>query len=146
MAFNNKNNVAKTTPTNSNPIGKINQVVEGTVFEGNIVSDSNFRIDGKIIGKITIQGKLVLGPKGVIEGEIICENAEIEGFFKGDIRVKSFLSLKSTAQINGDIYTQKIAVEPGAEFTGKCIMSDQPLSQNNNKNNSSVSSKQEAVA
>lgn len=119
MAFNNKN-MAKTT--NNNSTGRINQIVEGSVIEGNIVSNSNFRIDGKIIGKVNITGKLVLGPKGLIEGEIVSENAEIEGTFKGNITVNSFLSLKSTAKIDGDIFTQKIAVEPGAIFTGKCIM------------------------
>lgn len=104
--------------------GKLNQIVEGTEITGNIVSDSNFRIDGKVNGSITITGKLVLGVKGVIDGEITCENAEIEGSFNGEIKVKSFLSLKSTAKITGDIVTNKLAVEPGAEFTGNCTMAN----------------------
>lgn len=137
--------MAKST-NNNNTIGKINQIVEGSIIEGNIISDSNYRIDGKIIGKINIKGKLVLGPSGSIEGEITCENAEIEGTFKGNITVKSFLSLKSTAKIIGDIYTQKIAVEPGATFTGKCAMGEFKGSINtNNKEKVEALNGQEAL-
>lgn len=121
MAINSKK-MAKAVDNNLS--GKLNQIVEGTEITGNIVSDSNFRIDGKINGSINIAGKLVLGVKGIIEGEITCENAEVEGSFNGEIKVKNFLSLKSTANITGDIYTQKIAVEPGAQFTGNCTMGD----------------------
>ena len=110
----------------NNLSGKLNQIVEGTEITGNIVSDSNFRIDGKINGSVNIAGKLVLGVKGSIDGEVICENAEIEGSFNGELKVKSFLSLKSTAKITGDMFTNKLAVEPGAEFTGNCTMGDKP--------------------
>lgn len=105
-----------------NAPGKLNQIVEGTDIKGTFNSDSNMRVDGKIDGSIDITGKLVLGVNGYIEGDIICENAEVEGTFKGNIKVRSFLSLKSTAKIYGDIYTQKISVEPGAVFTGNCVM------------------------
>lgn len=115
-----RKNMAKANEVNAP--GKLNQIVEGTEIKGTFNSDSNMRVDGKIDGSIDITGKLVLGVNGYIEGDIICENAEIEGTFKGNIKVRSFLSLKSTAKIYGDIYTQKISVEPGALFTGNCVM------------------------
>ena len=37
------------------PTGKVNAIVEGTVIEGTISSDGNFRIDGKVKGKINIK-------------------------------------------------------------------------------------------
>lgn len=116
----NKKNMAKST--DSAISGKLNQLVEGTEVQGDIVSDSNFRVDGKLNGSINIKGKLVLGPTGYIEGKVSCKDAEVEGTFKGEIKVEAFLSLKSTAKIFGEIHTQRIAVEPGAEFTGNCTM------------------------
>ena len=104
--------------------GKLNQLVEGTEITGDIVSESNFRIDGKVKGAINIKGKLVLGPTGFVEGTISCKDAEVEGTFKGEIKVESFLVLKASAKIYGDIFTQRISVEPGAEFTGNCNMSN----------------------
>jgi len=36
--------------------------------------------------------------------------------------VEELLSLKSTCQLWGDIRTNKLAIEPGAKFTGSCNM------------------------
>ncbi len=138
MAFN-KKNMAK--GADNSLTGKLNQLVEGTEITGNITSDSNFRIDGKINGTLNIKGKLVLGTNGFIDGEVNCENAEIEGSFNGVLNVKSFLSLRSTAKLTGDIYTQKIAVEPGATFTGNCVMGEKKPSIN-----STVLQKEEVLA
>lgn len=101
---------------------RLNRIVEGTDITGDIKSDSNIRIDGRLKGNIHTKGRLVIGAAGNIEGEIICENADIEGTFKGKITVNQLLSLKATAKLNGDIHTQKLSIEPGAAFTGSCHM------------------------
>ena len=62
-------------------LGKTNRIVEGTSIIGDIVSKADFRLDGELIGNFTSQGKLVIGASGVIKGEIICNNADIEGEF-----------------------------------------------------------------
>jgi cytoskeletal protein CcmA (bactofilin family) len=51
-----------------------------------------------------------------------CQNAEIEGLVKGKLFVQQLLSLKGTAKVEGDIFTDKLAVEPGSSFTGACNM------------------------
>jgi len=101
---------------------KLNRIVSGTDIEGVIVSDSNIRIDGRVKGSIDVKGKLVVGSTGRIDGEIICDNAEIEGSIVGKITVNGILSLKSTARLDCDIITQKLAIEPGAVFSGNCEM------------------------
>jgi cytoskeletal protein CcmA (bactofilin family) len=58
---------------------KLNRIVTGTRIEGIISTDSNIRIDGDVKGTITAKGRLVVGATGSIEGEIVCENADIEG-------------------------------------------------------------------
>jgi cytoskeletal protein CcmA (bactofilin family) len=69
-----------------------------------------------------LKGKLVVGPSGTVEGEIICQNADVSGTIKGKIGVAELLSLKSSAKLTGDIITNKIAIEPGASFSGSCSM------------------------
>ena len=51
-----------------------------------------------------------------------CLNAEIEGVLKSAITVKELLELKSTANLQGEIITGRLSVEPGASFTGSCKM------------------------
>jgi cytoskeletal protein CcmA (bactofilin family) len=101
---------------------KLNRIVTGTSIEGEIKTDSNIRIDGTVKGTISAKGRLVVGASGVIDGEIVCENADIEGKITGQISVNGLLSLKSTARLECDISTKKLAIEPGAVFTGNCTM------------------------
>ena len=103
---------------------KLNRFVEGTNIKGDIISDSNIRIDGELVGNLSTTGKLVIGPTGKITGDIVCQNADVEGTVEGTIKVDGVLLLKSTAKFYGEITTAKIGVENGAEFNGTCKMSD----------------------
>ena len=115
-----KGSSSKTETVNSPD--KLNRLVEGTVVKGEIRTDSNFRLDGELIGTLNTLGKLVVGPTGRIEGEIFCGNADIEGEVVGNIKVDGILVLKSTARFKGNIIAHKIGMENGAEFNGNCHM------------------------
>ena len=117
MFTNNKN--GKNTVVDST---SVNLLGIGTQLTGDIKSNGDFRIDGSLKGNIEVKGKLVVGPQGIIDGEIFCQNADISGQIKGKVNVSEMLVLKSTAKISGDIITVKIAIEPDAQFTGTCSM------------------------
>ena len=68
-------------------------------------------------------GKIVIGPKGNVTGNIVSANAEILGEVEGSIRVSAKLVLKATAVIKGDIFAQTLEIEPNARFNGICKMS-----------------------
>jgi cytoskeletal protein CcmA (bactofilin family) len=113
----------KTMATNNiSDTPSLNLIGAGTTIEGDITTNRDMRIDGTVNGSINVKGKLVVGTSGSIDGEIICQNADVQGTTKGKITVSELLSLKSTAKLTGDIITNKIAVEPGAVFTGSCSM------------------------
>jgi cytoskeletal protein CcmA (bactofilin family) len=103
-------------------LGKTNRIVEGTSIVGDIVSKADFRLDGELIGNYTSQGKLVIGQAGIVKGEIICNNADIEGEFHGKIKVIETLNIKATAKIHGEVLVGQVSIEPGAEFTATCTM------------------------
>lgn len=100
----------------------VNLIGAGTIIEGDITATGDIRIDGLLKGNIALKGKLVVGTSGAIEGNVDCQNGDISGTIKGKITVSELLSLKVSAKLNGDIYTNKIAIEPGASFTGSCNM------------------------
>ncbi len=102
--------------------GKINSIMEGTSVEGEIRSDSNIRIDGRVKGTINVRGRLIVGTSGLVEGDVTCQSSDIEGTVNGKINCQDLLSLKATAKLTGDINTKKLAIEPGAIFTGNCSM------------------------
>jgi cytoskeletal protein CcmA (bactofilin family) len=108
--------VAEEISNSSNVIGK------GTVLTGDIETYGNIRIEGKVIGNVKSKSKIALGNGSQIEGNIIAQNADIEGEVKGKIEIGELLVLKSTAIVHGDILTGKLVVEPGAVFNGSCKM------------------------
>ncbi len=103
---------------------EFNKIVAGTIIEGKIISNGDLRIDGKVTGNIEVSGKMVVGPSGEISGEVKCHNADVSGILNVKIYVKELLYMKSTAKLFGEIYTKKLAIDPGAVFTGSCDMGE----------------------
>jgi cytoskeletal protein CcmA (bactofilin family) len=101
-----------------------NALTNGSKIVGKIFADSDFRIDGEVEGDISCNGKLIIGQNGVLKGTINCVNAEIIGVVNGNITVTETLTLRSTAQIKGDVKTKILMVEPNAIFNGSCSMRD----------------------
>lgn len=102
----------------------INIIRNGTTLEGSIKSSGDIRIDGCLKGNLKCEGKLVIGNSGIIEGEIICKNADVSGKMIGNVYVKELLQLKSTSILEADISTNKLSIEPGSKFTGTCKMGE----------------------
>lgn len=102
----------------------INQIGSGTTLKGDIKSNGDFRIDGTLNGSIESKGKIVIGESGKVEGKMTCQNVVISGNVKATVKVSGLFELKSTARFNGEINTNKLAIEPGAKFSGNCTMED----------------------
>ncbi|MCD6333592.1 MAG: polymer-forming cytoskeletal protein [Bacteroidales bacterium] len=102
----------------------VNLISTGTRFTGDVFSSSGFRIDGTLVGKMNIKGKVVVGSSGRIEGDVFCQTIEISGTILGNIQVAEMASLKSSSRVKGEIITRKLAIEPGAIFTGTCKMDE----------------------
>jgi cytoskeletal protein CcmA (bactofilin family) len=99
-----------------------NIIAQGTKIIGDIASEGPFRIDGTVEGNVKTSGKVVIGKSGYIKGTLQGENADFEGKFSGKLILSGTLSLKSTAHIEGEVHTSKLAVEPGATFNATCSM------------------------
>ena len=125
----------------------VNMIGKGTSIKGDIRSDGDFRVDGILHGSIQSNGKIVVGVSGSIEGDINCQNADISGYVKAILRVKELLSLKATSKMTGEVYTSKLAIEPGAKFSGTCNMEDEPLTgkQQENKQDGTITREKEKI-
>lgn len=125
------NNIKKKRRKMSKPLVKpygesqsqsVNLISEGTKIKGDVLSNGDIRIDGELYGNIAVKGRLVIGPNGKIEGQINCGNIETSGYIKGKVTASELLSMKSSAQIQGDIVVGRLSVEPGSLFSGTCVM------------------------
>ena len=93
---------------------------EDTVLNGNISFKGVLKIKGKYKGQIDSEGTLVIGKNAQIEANINVNNVVGEGSFHGNINANGLVNLHSTAKIFGDIKANKLIVEEGVLFVGKC--------------------------
>ena len=122
-----KETTSKTSNAKETTSSGINSLGPATKIVGDLTADHDIRIDGLLNGNIHCGGKLILGSKGKIVGEIDCENAVIEGTIEGIIRVKDSLQVKETGRIVGDLECKQMLFHYGASFTGKCEMGGQTI-------------------
>ena len=111
-----------TDKKNTNQVLERNIIAKNTAIAGEIKSDGDFRIDGTVEGTIITNGRVVIGLEGNVKGDVQCGNADIEGTFSGKLIVTELLSLKGSAKINGEVFINKLSVEPGATFNATCEM------------------------
>ena len=109
---------------------RLNRLVVGTKIIGDILSDSNLRIDGEVQGNISTKGKVVIGENGVVNGNLTCQEADIEGKIGGKLSIEGLLILRETANVAGDIQTARLHMEEGALFLGSCAMGNTSANEN----------------
>ncbi|MFT7589517.1 MAG: cytoskeletal protein CcmA (bactofilin family) [Limisphaerales bacterium] len=104
---------------------ELNTIAKGTVITGEVVSEGILRIDGRINGTVRTKSKIAVGKTGVIEGDLYCDEADVEGKVIGSVNVDKQLTIRTHGNVSGDISTGTIVVEAGALFNGSCSMGNQ---------------------
>ena len=132
------NNKSKSDDSESPvPSGSASLIGSGTSMKGDITSSGDLRIDGTLVGNIICSAKVIIGAGGVVEGDVSGQQADIMGKVSGTIKVKELLQLKSNCQVNGNLYSAKLQIEPAATFNGQCHMTqEEPKNLTSNKQGS----------
>ena len=98
---------------------------EGTVFDGNLKTSGTVRVDGTVNGNCTSDEEMILGPEGVVKGNVSAKNIIISGRVDGDITSLGKLEILSTGKVNGNIAARSLVIDEGASFDGKCTMTSE---------------------
>lgn len=106
------------------PAEQHNIIGASTTVQGTLRSDGNVRISGTVDGDVDVQGRTMVTPGGMVDGQVISTSAEIAGTVRGQVVVRERLVLKASAVVDGDIRTGKLVVEDGATFNGQCRMGE----------------------
>ena len=82
-----------------------------------IISQNKLQIDGDVRGDVN--GKeVVIGEEGSVIGTVCAEVIEVRGGVRGAIKAQSVM-LHPTAEVEGDIFHQTLAISEGAQFDGR---------------------------
>ncbi len=108
-------------------VNSSNVISKETQIKGDIVAQGNIRIEGAVEGAVKSKSKIVIGESALIKGNLSSAEAEISGKVDGQVICSDVLYLKKTALVLGDIVTNKLVVENGATFNGRCQMGSEQV-------------------
>ena len=98
---------------------------QGTVLSGKVVSTKPLVVDGTIHGNIDCATTVMVGSSGVVIGEIHSPMARISGRIFGNLHVTTRVELIGDANVQGDIFTGSLHLEPSVVFNGRCHIPQQ---------------------
>jgi cytoskeletal protein CcmA (bactofilin family) len=97
---------------------------EGMTLEGDIVSEENVRVRGRIDGNVSTSGSVVIEPRGSVKGEVTADNLILEGNLEGRATVARKFELRATGRMRGDIRAAVVAIAEEAVLQGKVLATE----------------------
>lgn len=88
-------------------------------IKGSLKFTNALKLDGKIEGQVTSEGRFTLGSTGEVKGDIQVQHAIIQGKVQGNVIASDKVELKSNAQLFGDIKAARLVIEEGVTFSGR---------------------------
>lgn len=99
-------------------------VDEDIVVVGEIVSEENIRLRGRVEGNVSTSGSVVIEPQGSVRGDITAENLILEGSVEGKVVVARKFELRPTGRMRGDIRASVVAIAEDAFLQGKVLATE----------------------
>jgi cytoskeletal protein CcmA (bactofilin family) len=91
---------------------------EGVIFKGQLSFQRYLHIDGYFEGELQSDGRLVVGPKGVVKSNIRMREAIIKGRVEGNLQIKERLELRGDACVHGDVIASYLKMDEGVTLIG----------------------------
>ena len=93
-----------------------------SVFNGKIISEGLFRLDGKMEGEIFHSGTLIIGETAVIKGKVEVNALTLNGMVEGEVTAKDRVEIHCKGKLYGTISTPVLVIQDGGIFEGNCRM------------------------
>jgi cytoskeletal protein CcmA (bactofilin family) len=95
---------------------------EGSEIEGRYTFSGTVMLNGRFKGEISTTDTLIIGDKGVMNGDVRAGQVLISGEVVGNVSAAERVELKRTARVFGDVEAPVVVVEEGVLFEGHCRM------------------------
>lgn len=90
-----------------------------TRVRGRISGEGDLVVEGSVEGDITVKGDLTIGEHAKTTSNVDAESVIVRGELEGDVRARGVVHLESGAKVRGDLAGASIAIDEGAEFSGR---------------------------
>ena len=98
------------------PPAEATLIARGTRIDGNIASEGEVRIEGRVKGMIDAM-VCTIAEGGRVEGEVSADDVYVQGTVRGPIKARH-VHLMAEGTVEGDISCDTIAIDTGARLSG----------------------------
>ena len=91
---------------------------ESAHLEGKFIIGESIQIECEVVGEINVEGRLVIGEKGVVRADVETVDALIQGHYEGRMVATGNVEITSTGRVSGNIETDSLVISKGALFNG----------------------------
>jgi cytoskeletal protein CcmA (bactofilin family) len=90
-------------------------------LEGKFNIAESIQIECEVAGEINVDGKLVIGEKGVVRADVHTADALIMGRYEGNMVATGNVEITSTGRVAGNIETDSLVISKGGFFNGNVV-------------------------
>lgn len=112
-------------PPKASSGGRSTYIGPGVRIQGEISADAEIVVDGEVQGRLDLKQNLVVGPKGVVNGDIVAQSVQVGGKVVGNVRGIDRFELLQSGRIEGDVVSPRVVIAEGAFFKGNVEMTSQ---------------------
>jgi cytoskeletal protein CcmA (bactofilin family) len=112
------------TQTDDDDAGGVTLIDRDVTLVGEIVSEDNIRLRGRIEGNVVTSGSVVIEPHASVRGDITAENLIVEGSVEGRVVVARKFELRPTGRMRGDIRASIVAIAEEGFLQGKVLATE----------------------
>lgn len=105
--------------------GRSTYIGPGVKIKGEISAETEMVVDGEVQGRMELQENLIIGPKGVVNGDIVARSVQVSGKVMGNVRGTDRFELAQSGRIEGDVVSPRVVIAEGAFFKGHVEVTSQ---------------------
>lgn len=102
--------------------GQSSLIGKTLLVKGEVYSEDEILIEGKIQGKISVKNRVVVGRDGVVEAEIEARDIVIKGKVTGDVHGSQRVEIVPAGTLHGNIHAPRVVIADSGFFEGNIEM------------------------
>jgi cytoskeletal protein CcmA (bactofilin family) len=99
------------------------------VLIGELVSEEDIHLHGRVEGNISTSGSLFVESSGQVKGDITAENVVVEGSIEGTVIAAQKFELRPSGRIQGDIRASVVAIAENSFLRGRVLATERVSTQ-----------------
>jgi cytoskeletal protein CcmA (bactofilin family) len=92
-------------------------------IEGDLHGEEDLVIEGEVRGTVHLKHhSLTIGGKGKVTADVFANVVNVDGYMHGDLYGAERISIRKSAQVQGNVSSPRVSLEDGAQFKGSIEM------------------------